>query len=141
MPKRHPDIRNSRRGFPLRLRLSKNDPVEYDGGKESVKGNRQGSLSRSMTRRSDQNCKIKLQQMILQFCSQLVEKVQPDFFDKLGRLCGLPRRRPAVFMDRFSVPVRKLYGCGALGEPAHIPKKKLTAARRFRRAAVTVIFR
>ena len=29
------------------------------GGKDSVKGNRQGSLSRSITRRSDQNCKIK----------------------------------------------------------------------------------
>ena len=29
------------------------------GGKDSVKGNRQGSLSRSITRRSDQNRKIK----------------------------------------------------------------------------------
>ena len=67
----------------LRLRrLSKNDPVAYDGGKESVKGNRQGSLSRSMTRRSDQNCKIKLQQMILQFCS--LSKSPIGLFDKLS---------------------------------------------------------
>ena len=63
----------------LRFRLSKNDPVEYAGGRESVKGNRQGSLSRSMTRRSDQNCKIKLQQMILQFCSSLSKKSDRTF--------------------------------------------------------------
>ena len=48
-----------------------------------MKGNRQGSLSRSITRRSDQNCKIILQILFLQFCSQLVKKVQKDFFDKL----------------------------------------------------------
>ena len=34
-------------------------PVTSIGGKDSVKGNRQGSLSRSITRRSDQNRKIK----------------------------------------------------------------------------------
>ena len=44
-----------------------------------------GSLSRSITRRSDQNCKIILQILILQFCRQLVKKVQKDFFDKLKR--------------------------------------------------------
>ena len=69
-----------------------------------MKGNRQGSLSRSITRRSDQNCKIILQILILQFCSQLVKKVQKDFFDKLkpwipigihgsfeskGKICGI----------------------------------------------------
>ena len=43
-----------------------------------------GSLSRSITRRSDQNCKIILQILILQFCRQLVKKVQKDFFDKLS---------------------------------------------------------
>ena len=48
-----------------------------------MKGNRQGSLSRSITRRSDQNCKIILQMLILQFCWQLVPKVQKDFWDKL----------------------------------------------------------
>ena len=42
-----------------------------------------GSLSRSITRRSDQNCKIILQILILQFCRQLVKKVLLDFFDKL----------------------------------------------------------
>ena len=46
-------------------------PAESFGGKERVKGNRQGSLSRSITRRSGQNCKIKLQIYILQFCRQL----------------------------------------------------------------------
>ena len=60
-------------------------PAEIFGGKNSVKGNRQGSLSRSITRRSDQNCKIILQILILQFCRQLVKKVQKDFFDKLSR--------------------------------------------------------
>ena len=34
-------------------------PATSIGGKDSVKGNRQGSLSRSITRRSDQNRKIK----------------------------------------------------------------------------------
>ena len=53
------------------------------GGKKSVKGNRQGFLSRSITRRSGQNCKIIIHLYILQFCRQLVKKVQRDFFDKL----------------------------------------------------------
>ena len=77
-------------------------PAESFGGKNSVKGNRHtepqrgvsernrriaaalgaemGSLSRSITRRSDQNCKIILQILILQFCRQLVPKVQKDFW-------------------------------------------------------------
>ena len=55
-------------------------PAEGFGGKERVKGKRQGSLSRSITRRSGQNCKIKLQIYSLQFCRQLVKKVQKDFF-------------------------------------------------------------
>ena len=67
----------ARLGLPLSL------SAEVFGGKNSVKGNRQGSLSRSITRRSDQNCKIILQILILQFCRQLVKKVQKDFFDKL----------------------------------------------------------
>ena len=45
-----------------------------------------GSLSRSITRRSDQNCKIILQILILQFYRQLVKKFQKDFFDKLNAL-------------------------------------------------------
>ena len=44
-------------------------PLSIDG---SVKGNRQGSLSRSITRRSDQNCKILF--FILQFCVSLSKK-------------------------------------------------------------------
>ena len=82
-------------------------PAESFGGKNSVKGNRHtepqrgvsernrrkaaalsaemGSLSRSITRRSDQNCKIILQILILQFCRQLVKKVLLDFFDKLKK--------------------------------------------------------
>jgi len=36
---------------------------ESNGGKKRVKGNRQGSLSRSITRRSGQNCKIKIQKI------------------------------------------------------------------------------
>ena len=90
-------------------------PTESFGGKNSVKGNRHtepqrgvsernrrkaaalsaemGSLSRSITRRSDQNCKIILQILILQFCRQLVKKVQKDFFDKLKA----PRLRTGSF--------------------------------------------
>ena len=55
-----------------------------------MKGNRQGSLSRSIARRSDQNRKIKYCFFILRFCRQLVKKVRSDFFDKLRewlRLC------------------------------------------------------
>ena len=41
-------------------------PLSIDG---SVKGNRQGSLSRSITRRSDQNCKIKYCFLFCDFAS------------------------------------------------------------------------
>ena len=59
-------------------------PVTSIGGKDSVKGNRQGSLSRSITRRSDQNRKIKYC-FYFAILSQLVKKVRMDFFDKLQR--------------------------------------------------------
>ena len=49
------------------------------GGKDSVKGNRQGSLSRSITRRSDQNCKNKILFLILQFCLSLSKKSERTF--------------------------------------------------------------
>ena len=55
-----------------------------------MKGNRQGSLSRSIARRSDQNRKIKYCFFILRFCPHLVKKVRTDFFDKVRewlRLC------------------------------------------------------
>ena len=61
-----------------------------------MKGNRQGSLSRSITRRSDQNRKIK-------YCfhfailPQLVKKVRSDFFDKLKRPPDI--RRPFVYIS------------------------------------------
>ena len=51
-------------------------PLSIDG---SVKGNRQGSLSRSITRRSDQNCKIKYCFFILQFCLSLSKKSERTF--------------------------------------------------------------
>ena len=50
-----------------------------------MKGNRQGSLSRSITRRSDQNRKIKYCFFIFAILPQLVKKVRTDFFDKLKR--------------------------------------------------------
>ena len=56
-------------------------PLSIDG---SVKGNRQGSLSRSITRCSDQNRKIKYC-FYFAILSQLVKKVRMDFFDKLQR--------------------------------------------------------
>ena len=49
------------------------------GGKDSVKGNRQGSFSRSITRRSDQNCKNKILFLILQFCLSLSKKSERTF--------------------------------------------------------------
>ena len=49
-----------------------------------MKGNRQGSLSRSITRRSDQNRKIKYC-FYFAILPQLVKKVRTDFFDKLKR--------------------------------------------------------
>ena len=48
-----------------------------------MKGNRQGSLSRSITRRSDQNRKIKYC-FYFAILPQLVKKVRSDFFDKLN---------------------------------------------------------
>ena len=47
-----------------------------------MKGNRQGSLSRLITRRSDHNRKIKYC-FYLAILPQLVKKVRSDFFDKL----------------------------------------------------------
>ena len=50
-----------------------------------MKGNRQGFLSRSITRRSGQNCKIILHFIFCNFVGSLSKKVQSDFFDKLSR--------------------------------------------------------
>ena len=50
-----------------------------------MKGNRQGSLSRSITRRSDQNRKIKYCFLFCDFASAC-QKVRSDFFDKLSRM-------------------------------------------------------
>ena len=94
-------------GTPAASDCQKTYPAESFGGKNSVKGKRQGSLSRSITRRSDQNCKIILQILILQFCRQLVKKVQKDFFDKLipGGQRTISARR-GVFADcRADIPV------------------------------------
>ena len=54
-------------------------------------GAEMGFLSRSITRRSGQNCKTILLIYILQFCRQLVKKVHLDFFDKLNRPIGFSR--------------------------------------------------
>ena len=56
-----------------------------------MKGNRQGSLSRSITRRSDQNRKIKYC-FYFAILPQLVKKVRSDFFDKLRR------RKPSLLL-------------------------------------------
>ena len=54
-----------------------------------MKGNRQGSLSRSITRRSDQNREIKCSFLFCDFAGSLSKKSGWTFFDKLtGRgLC------------------------------------------------------
>ena len=74
--------RNDSAALP-RSDCQKTCPVTSIGGKDSVKGNRQGSLSRSITRRSDQNRKIKYC-FYFAILPQLVKKVRSDFFDKLG---------------------------------------------------------
>ena len=52
---------------PPRSDCQKTCPAESFGGKKSVKGNRQGVLSRSNNPPQRQNCKIMLQNLILQF--------------------------------------------------------------------------
>ena len=69
-----------------------------------MKGNRQGSLSRSIIRRSDQNRKIKCSFFILRFCRQLVEKVRTDLFDKLKP--GAPAPGFAAVQGEGGVSVR-----------------------------------
>ena len=49
------------------------------GGKDSVKGNRQGSLSRSIIRRSDQNRKIKCIFLFCNFADGLSKKSERTF--------------------------------------------------------------
>ena len=68
-------------------------------GKDSVKGNRQGSLSRSITRRSDQNRKIKYC-FYFAILPQLVKKVRSDFFDKL-KISPVAERQ-AIFFAHFT---------------------------------------
>ena len=48
-------------------------------GKDSVKGNRQGSLSRSIIRRSDQNRKIKCRFLFCDFAGSLSKKSERTF--------------------------------------------------------------
>ena len=64
-----------------------------------MKGNRQGSLSRSIIRRSDQNRKIKYC-FYFAILLQLVKKVRTDFFDKLKK------RLRAVGSKSFFIPSR-----------------------------------
>ena len=67
-----------------------------------MKGNRQGFLSRSITRRSDQNSKIKYCFFILLFCRQLVGKVRTDFSDKLRHPSDLRLRGVVLLYHRAS---------------------------------------
>ena len=60
--------RNDSAALP-RSDCQKTCPVTSIGGKDSVKGNRQGSLSRSITRRSEQNRKIKYCFLFCDFAS------------------------------------------------------------------------
>ena len=91
--------RNDSAALP-RSDCQKTCPVTSIGGKDSVKGNRQGSLSRSITRRSDQNRK-KNTVFYFAILPQLVKKVRSDFFDKLSAARkaagGAPPLPPPVF--------------------------------------------
>ena len=77
-----------------------------------VKGNRQGSLSRSITRRSDQNRKIKYCFLFCDFASQLVKKVRSDFFDKLRGSSG-SLFLYTLCMPRLPLPTTKARPAGA----------------------------
>ena len=70
-------------------------------------GAEMGFLSRSSIRRSGQNCKTILHFYILQFCRQLVKKVQWDFFDKLRRLRNDPEPPSRLFQASIAVSVAK----------------------------------
>ena len=59
--------------FPKPVDDLTDEEIDY-GGKKRVKGNRQGVLSRSITRRSG-----KLQNIFLQFCKRLGKKPIRDF--------------------------------------------------------------
>ena len=63
------DINGARERLTPLSDCQKTCPVTSIGGKDSVKGNRQGSLSRSITRRSDQNRKIKYCFLFCDFAS------------------------------------------------------------------------
>ena len=63
-----------------------------------MKGNRQGFLSRLITRRSGQNCKIILQILILQFCRQLAKKVQKDFLASCEKVRLFERTFSVLFV-------------------------------------------
>ena len=73
--------RNDSAALP-RSDCQKTCPVTSIGGKDSVKGNRQGSLSRSIIRRSDQNRKIKCCFLFCDFASAC-QKSPNGLFDKL----------------------------------------------------------
>ena len=64
-----------------------------------MKGNRQGSLSRLITRRSDQNRKINIV-FYFAILPQLVKKVRTDFFDKLKK--SPVAERQAIFFAYFT---------------------------------------
>ena len=59
-------------------------PLSIDG---SVKGNRQGSLSRSITRRSDQNREIKCSFLFCDFAGSLSKKSIRTFSTSWGEVC------------------------------------------------------
>ena len=71
-------------------------PLSIDG---SVKGNRQGSLSRSITRRSDQNRKIKYCFLFCDFASAC-QKSPNGLFDKLKK--SPVAERQAIFFAYFT---------------------------------------
>ena len=87
-----------------------------------MKGNRQGSLSRSITRSSDQNRKIKYC-FYFEILFQLVKKVRMDFFDKLkarrgsaGLCCGAGGGRGQRSGSHLEEEGSFFAGCAAAGE-------------------------
>jgi len=69
--------------------------AEDFGGKKSGKGNRQGFLSRSITRRSGRIAKKSYNSPFCNSESSLAKKARRDFFDKLGM--ELLRRSGSIF--------------------------------------------
>ena len=71
------------------LRLSNKRPAKSFGGKKSVKGNRQGSLSRSITPPQRAKLQNNLTYLYFAILKAACPKSPTDFLDKLREAMGI----------------------------------------------------